>query len=163
MGDFEPAKEGLEVFCRSACGQAPWVFGADGALIASWVVNETKPEGWYIDGIEEVCRIDWDGDPRQEIVLKERHVDEAAAIVDPLTGEFKQVFDGEAVRVYAADISGDHREEVITVDLSGEIRVFWNDESNDNIGALLGTAALPAPETELELLFTLGMAVELQS
>ena len=60
-------------------------------------------------------------------------MDEAAAIVDPLSGEFKQVFNGEAVRVYAVDISGDYREEVITVDLAGEIRVFWNDEINDNI------------------------------
>lgn len=127
VGDFKPGKEGLELFCRSACGRAPWVIGPGGKIIASWVVDDTKPEDWYDHGIEEVCAIDWDGDDKHEIVMKERHVDEKGAIVEPLTGEFLELCDGQAVRIYAADVSGDFREEVIMVDLAGEIRVFWNE------------------------------------
>ena len=54
IGDFAPGEPGLEVFCRSACGRAPWVFDAQGQIIAQWIVDDTRPADWYIDGIEEV-------------------------------------------------------------------------------------------------------------
>ena len=130
VGDFDTKRPGLEVFCRSACGRAPWAFAADGKLIASWVVDKTKPTGWHQDGIEQVVAADWDGDERQELVLTERHTAGRAAVVNALTGKFIATFAGNAARVYAADISGDYREEIITIDTSGEVRVFWNPANN---------------------------------
>ena len=127
IGDYSLDQPGLEVFCRSACGRAPWVHDATGAIIAAWTVDDTKPESWYIDGLEMVAPIDWDGDDRAEILAKERHVAEDAAIIDPMTGEFREVFTAEAERAYAADIAGDRREEVVVLDLSGTILVFWNE------------------------------------
>jgi len=128
IGDYSLDHDGLEVFCRSACGRAPWVHDATGAIIAAWAVDDTKPESWYIDGLEMVATIDWDGDDRAEILAKERHVAEDAGIIDPMTGEFRTIFAAEAERAYAADIAGDAREEVIVLDLGGTIAVFWNEE-----------------------------------
>ena len=52
----------------------------------------------------------------------------AGAIVDPITGEFKKIFPAKAVRIYAVDIIGDYREEVVLLDESGKIKIFWNEE-----------------------------------
>ena len=56
----------------------------------------------------------------------------AGAIVNPITGEFKEVFPARAVRIYAADVLGDYREEVIIVDERGYVRVLWNAQPNAN-------------------------------
>ena len=53
---------------------------------------------------------------------------EDGGIFQPYTGTFLHVFTAEAQRVYAVDISGDGREEVVILDASGEIRVYWNEE-----------------------------------
>jgi hypothetical protein len=126
VGDFLPASAGLETFCRSACGRAPWLIDATGQIVAQWVVDDTKPASWHTDGIEEVCSIDWDGDEQRELVLTERHTDGNGAIVNASTGEFRVVFTAQAARIYAVDLAGDPREEVVILDVSGEIRVFWN-------------------------------------
>ena len=128
VGNFSAEHDGLEIFCRSACGRAPWMFSNSGEKIAQWVVDDTKPESWYIDGIEEICRIDWDGDGLDEAVAKERHVLEDGGIFQPMTGAFLHVFTAAAQRIYAVDISGDGREEVVILDAGGEIRVYWNEE-----------------------------------
>jgi len=65
-------------------------------------------------------------------VAKERHKNGAGAIVDPLTGEFKKIFPAKALRIYAADILGDYREEVIILDADGQVKVFWNDVPNSH-------------------------------
>ena len=140
-GDFDPSRPGLEIFNRSSGGdgttprgdeepyryeEAPWVLDARGNLLSKYYINDKKPEWWTGHGIEEICRIDWDGDNTDEIVAKERHKSGAGAIINPVTGEFKEIFPGKATRIYAADIQGDHREEVITVDEQGSVKVFWN-------------------------------------
>jgi len=79
-----------------------------------------------------LCRIDWDGDRKDEIVGKERHKYGAGAIVNPITGEFKKIFVCKAVRIYAADIQADYREEVITINTDGTVKIFFNDTLNDN-------------------------------
>ncbi len=126
VGDFGSAP-GLEILCGSACGQAPWVFDSAGSIVAQWSVPDTAPESWTSAGIEEVSGIDWDGSLPHEIVAKERHADADAAIIDPMTGSFIARFPGRAARVYAVDVVGDSREEVVTLDAGGEIRVYWND------------------------------------
>jgi len=141
VGDFDPSRPGLEIFNRSSGGdgvcprgreepyveeEGPWVLDATGQLLAKYYINDYKPPWWTGHGIEEICRIDWDGDAADELVAKERHKNGAGAIVDAMTGEFRQIFEAAAVRIYGADVRGDSREEVIIVDESGEVRIFWD-------------------------------------
>ncbi|MEA3400596.1 MAG: hypothetical protein U9R79_05055 [Armatimonadota bacterium] len=145
VGDFDPRRPGLELFNRSSGGdgtarrgdeepyryeEAPWVLDAEGNVMARYYVNDHKPDWWTGHGLEEICAIDWDGDAKQEIVGKERHANGAAAIVDPLTGHFRQVFRAKAVLVYAADVRGDYREEVLIADERGYIEILWDAEPN---------------------------------
>jgi len=147
VGDFDPARPGLEIFNRSSGGdgvaprgkeepfvneEGPWVIDSSGDLLAKYYVNDHKPEWWTGHGIEEVCRIDWDGDGADELVCKERHKSGAAAIVAPLRGEFQEIFPGHATRVYGIDLMGDSREEVVTTDEDGMVRVFRNARPNPN-------------------------------
>lgn len=133
VGNFDPDKSGLEIFCRSACGRAPWVIDASGNIIADWVVDDTKPAGWHQGGVEEVVSIDWDGSGKHDILVKERHAKGDAAIVDPMTGKFKIVFRGSAARVYAVDLVGDAREEVIILNENGTIDVYTNLASSKGV------------------------------
>jgi hypothetical protein len=141
VGDFDPDRPGLEIFNRSSGGdgaaprgteepyryeEAPWVLDSRGNLISKYYVNDKKPPWWTGHGLEEICRIDWDGDGADEIVAKERHKNGAGAIVDPITGDFRAVFPGKAIIIYAADVLRDYREEVVLVDEDGLVRVFSN-------------------------------------
>lgn len=147
VGNFDSSRAGLEIFNRSSGGdgtsprgseepyeseEAPWILDCDGNLISKYYINDKKPSWWTGHGLEEISRIDWDGDDVDEIVGKERHKNGAGAIVDPITGEFRKILQVKAVRIYAADILGDYREEVIIVDEDGYVKVFWNDEANKN-------------------------------
>ena len=145
VGDFDSSRAGLEIFNRSSGGdgncprgreepfeseECPWVIDSEGDPICKYYVNDKKPVWWTGHGLEEICRIDWDGDDEDEIVAKERHKNGAGAIVNPITGEFKEIFKGNAVRIYAADIQGDSREEVIMLDEEGVVNIFWNSDVN---------------------------------
>ncbi len=143
IGEFAPERAGLEIMARSACANHPWVMGADGAIIATWNVADTAPEGWYLGGgelpdseggIDVVTPIQWDADGPQRVLLKERHLDRKAALVDPMSGTFHRVFDVTAARTYVADLAGDYREEVVVVEPvdggNGRVLVFWNDAPN---------------------------------
>lgn len=147
VGDFDTDRPGLEIFNRSSGGdgtaprgreepyaheEAPWVLDAEGELLTKYYVNDLKPDWWTGHGLEEIFRIDWDGDAEDEILGKERHKSGAGAIVDPMTGEFKVIFPGKAARIYAADVLGDYREEVIILDEEGSLKIFWNAEPNGN-------------------------------
>jgi len=146
VGDFDPTRAGLEIFNRSSGGdgvcprgkqepfvdeECPWVIDANGDHISKYYINDKKPEWWTGHGLEVICRIDWDGDHQDEIVGKERHKYGAGAILNPITGEFKKVFACKATRIYAADIQADYREEVITINTDGTVKIFFNDAPND--------------------------------
>lgn len=139
VGDFVPDSAGLEIFNRSSGGdgvgprsdeepyaneQCPWVLNAAGDLLIKYYVNDYKPSWWTGHGLEEICRIDWDGDEKDEIVAKERHTVGAGAILDPMTGGFRRIFRVKALRIYAADVLGDFREEVVVLDQDGSLKVF---------------------------------------
>ncbi|MFH2068399.1 MAG: FG-GAP-like repeat-containing protein [Candidatus Omnitrophota bacterium] len=141
VGDFDPGRPGLEIFNRSSGGDgttprgreepyryelAPWVLDAAGNLITKYYLNDHKPDWWTGHGLEEICRIDWYGDGKDYLIGMERHKHGTGAIVDALTGEFKTIFSGKAVRIYAADVLGDYREEVLVLGEEGIIKVFWN-------------------------------------
>jgi hypothetical protein len=143
IGEFDPARAGLEIMARSACANHPWVMDADGAIVATWNVADTAPDGWYLGGgelpdseggIDVVTPIQWDADGPQRVLLKERHLDRKAALVDPMSGTFHRVFGVVAARTYVADIAGDYREEVVVVEPgeagNGRVLVFWNDATN---------------------------------
>ena len=139
VGDFDPESAGLEIFNRSSGGdgtgprgneepyaneQCPWILNSRGDLMTKYYVNDYKPSWWTGHGLEEIFRIDWDGDERHEILAKERHKIGAAAIINPMNGRFKTVFRVKAARVYAADIMDDFREEAVVLDQDGTLKVF---------------------------------------
>jgi hypothetical protein len=116
---------------------------ATGAIVSTWNVSDTAPEGWYLGGgiypdseggIDAISPIQWEAEGPQAVLLKERHIDGKAAIVDPMVGTFLAVFEVTAARPYAADIAGDYREEAIIVEASdtgmGRVKVFWNETEN---------------------------------
>ena len=124
MGKFTSGTN-LDLFAPSACGRAPWVLDSSGRIIASWLVDDTRPRDWTWHGIEDIFTIDWFGNGLQSLLVKERMVDDGhAAIVDALTGEFQRVFPTKAIRVYAADVSGDYREEAIILESPGNAPRF---------------------------------------
>jgi hypothetical protein len=133
LGNFA-GDDGLEFIANSACGRAPWVLDPNGVIIAQWIVDQTKPAGWLVGGIEDIVAIDWFGEQYQSILAKERCVDKGcppyggAAVIDGMTGQFYKRFVVTGVRVHAADVSGDYREEVLVLDIDGSLKVFWNEQ-----------------------------------
>ncbi|MGB3533579.1 MAG: FG-GAP-like repeat-containing protein [Microcoleaceae cyanobacterium] len=133
IGDFEPQRPGLEIWCRSRNRkhQKPFIFDANGELINTYKLGEVAPADWTDKGVEVIFTIDWTGENEQFIAAKERHTAGDVAIFDGLNGEFLYRFPTEADRLYVADVSGDWREEVIV--LSGnQLHIYNNPKSNPN-------------------------------
>ncbi|MDP4001272.1 MAG: hypothetical protein Q8P83_03455 [bacterium] len=147
VGNFDSNNPGLEVFARSSCGRHPWVLNSNGDIISTWNVSATAPRGWYLGdipidgfdgndegGIDEVSAINWNGDGKHLILLKERHKDGKTALVDAMSGNFLRVFNGTTGRAYGADVAGDHREEVIILESrnSGNavIKIYSNNQAS---------------------------------
>lgn len=133
VGDFDLKRDGLEIWCRSRYNtkQKPFVFDARGKLISIYKMEKIAPDNWTQEGVEVITTIDWTGDERQFCVAKERHTSGKVAIFDGLTGEFKQVFEEKADRLYVADVYGDWREEVIVLH-GNELHIYSNSQSNPN-------------------------------
>lgn len=133
VGDFDPARPGLEIWCRSRhnVNQTPWVLDSGGRVIAEWKMAEKAPAGWTDRGVEVISVIDWEGSGPRYCAAKERHAPGDIAIFDPMTGDFLRRWTEQANRLLVADVSGDSREELIVVNGS-EIRIYWNDAPNSN-------------------------------
>jgi hypothetical protein len=131
VGDFDTNRAGLEIWCRSRYDthQKPWVFDAEGNLIAHWEMDTVAPEGWTEKGVEEISTIDWTGEPKQLAAAKERHTQGDVCVFDPMTGEFLERLEEQASRLYVADVAGDWREELIVV-TGNEIHVHHNEAPN---------------------------------
>jgi hypothetical protein len=131
VGDFDPDRPGLEIWCRSRHDrdQRPFVFDARGQLIAHYEMSGVAPKGWTVSGVEEIFTIDWTGRRKQLAAAKERHAAGDVAIFDPLTGAFLLRLDEEAGRLYVADVTGDWREEIILW-RGGQLRVYENPAPN---------------------------------
>lgn len=131
VGRFDPDRPGLEVWCRSRfdTDQKPFVFAANGDLVRQYELNDTAPEGWTRSGVELIYTIDWTGEEGQLAAATERHTTGDICVFHPITGEFVQVFDEEAHRLYVADVSGDWREEMIVLH-GNELRIYHNPAPN---------------------------------
>ena len=131
LGDFDPSRPGLEIWCRSRYDrdQRPWVLDARGEVIASYEMAEVAPKGWTVEGVEEIFTIHWTGAPEPLAVAKERHTAGDVALFRPVSGEFVWRLEEEAHRLYVADVSGDWREEIIVLN-GGELHIYENPASN---------------------------------
>ena len=133
VGDFDPAREGLEIWCRSRyeSDQKPWVIDARGETIAAYRLADTKPEGWSAHGVDFMCSIDWTGGARALLAVRERREHRRFAVMDPLDGRFVRTWVEPAARLYVVDVAGDRREEIVVVDpVHHEIRVFSNEQES---------------------------------
>jgi hypothetical protein len=130
IGKFDRNRPGLQTWIRSRYNddQRPYLFDGLGNIVASYVMNEVKPADWTVRGVESISTIDWDGDGRQLIAVKERHTLEGQiAIKDAVTGQFLRVWDERAARILVADVAGDNREEIIVFNnVEREIRIYHN-------------------------------------
>ncbi len=133
VGDFDPARPGLEIWNRSRFNeyQKPFVFDAYGSLIAQYELSERAPGDWTTSGVEVIWPIHWTGEDKQLAAAKERHKDGDAAVFDPMTGEFIARFSARATRIYVADISGDWREEIALLQ-ENELHIYHNPAPNPN-------------------------------
>jgi len=131
VGDFDPSRPGLEIWCRSRHNtrQAPFIFDAYGKLISRYQMVAVAPTGWTERGVEEIFTIDWTGKPQQLAAAKERHRAGDLAIFDPINGRFLYPFEAKADQIYVADVVGDWREELIVLSVD-QLRVYSNPEPN---------------------------------
>ncbi|MGB7439930.1 MAG: FG-GAP-like repeat-containing protein [Coleofasciculaceae cyanobacterium] len=133
VGEFDPNRPGLEIWFRSRYNkdQKPFVFDAQGQLIADYEMNRVAPSGWTDSGVEVIFTIDWTGESKQLAAAKERHESGDVAIFDPLTGQFLHRFQEKADRLYVVDVSGDWREELVVLN-GNQLHIYQNSEPNSN-------------------------------
>lgn len=131
VGEFDADRSGLEVWCRSRFNehQKPFVFDAQGKLIANYEMDDVAPDGWTVAGVEVIHTVDWTGDERELAAAKERHTEGDVCVFDPVTGAFLHRFTDKADRLYVADVSGDWREELIVLN-GNTLRIYHNADPN---------------------------------
>lgn len=131
VGEFDLARPGLEIWCRSRYNehQKPFVFDAQGAKIADYLMDDVAPEGWTVRGVEVIHTIDWTGARKQLAAAKERHTAGDIGIFDPLSGRFLHRFAEQADRLYVADVAGDWREELIVL-RGNQLHIYFNEAEN---------------------------------
>jgi hypothetical protein len=147
VGDFDPARAGLEIYCRNrgtgmaadpipvdkfpANGyQKPFVLDAQGSVISDYSTKDVMPEGWTPMGLQVCQTIHWDGAAKALVVATEREQNGNVALFDPLGGKFLlQLKDEKADRLFVADVSGDWREEIIILNGS-ELHIYHNQQPN---------------------------------
>ena len=133
VGDFDLDRPGLEVWCRSRYNehQKPFVFDAEGTLIATYQMDDVAPASWTPRGVEVIFTVDWTGEPRQLAAAMERHRSGDVALFDPISGTFLHRFSETADRLYVADVSGDWREELVVLN-GNQLHIYQNPEPNPN-------------------------------
>jgi len=127
LGDFDPDRPGLEVWCRSRFNehQKPFIFDAQGKPFAAYEMDHVAPKGWTVSGVEVIHTVDWTGEPKQLAAAKERHKNGDVAVFDPVSGKFLERFTTKANRFYVADVAGDWREELI-VFTGSRLEIYQN-------------------------------------
>lgn len=133
VGQFDPKRPGLEIWCRSRYDehQKPFVFDSAGNLAASYEMDKVAPEGWTTKGVEVIWAIDWTGANAQLAAAKERHKSGDVCVFEPMTGKFVHTIQQKADRLYVADVSGDWREEMLVIS-RGKLYIYHNADPNPN-------------------------------
>ena len=133
VGDFDPDRDGLEIWCRSRLDeyQTPFVFDAQGQVISDYELVNKAPSDWTVKGVEVINPIHWTGESAQLGAAKARHESGDVAIFEPITGKFLYRFREAADRLYVADVVGDWREEVIVLN-GDQLHVYENPNDNPN-------------------------------
>ncbi|MBI4583146.1 MAG: hypothetical protein HY717_03905 [Planctomycetes bacterium] len=131
VGEFDPTRPGLEIWCRSRYDthQKPWVLDAQGHVIVQYELDKVAPPDWTEKGLEEIAPIQWTGAETQVAAAKERHKSGDVCLFEPLSGQFVVRFTEQADRLYVADVSGDWREEIIVVS-GNKLRIYENPAKN---------------------------------
>jgi len=131
IGEFDPDRPGLEMWFRGNESDHFTVLDAESEVIASYRTDQRKPDSWTDKGFDVIHRIRWTGDTQDHIVAKERHEAGDVGVFDAITGEIVAQFPGATVRLYVADVMGDWREEIITLEAEA-LRVYQNTAPNPN-------------------------------
>ncbi len=144
VGRFSSSSEPVYVWNRSRFenvdnsgnGQQPWVFDNTGVQAATYFQKDFLPEGFSEDtrnGVEVIWTIDWDGSGKEHIAAKARRSRWHAGVFDAITANpewtsLSLLSDTMyVVTLYAADVSGDSREELIVFDKTDTtIKIFHN-------------------------------------
>ncbi len=131
LGEFDPQKPGLEVWCRSRYDthQRPFLFDARGKLIRQYAMDDVAPKGWTEKGVEVIAPIHWTGGPAQLAAAKERHESGDVGLFEPVSGRFVLRLPEKADRIYVADVTGDWREEILVM-AGEELHVYENRARN---------------------------------
>ncbi|MBN1893756.1 VCBS repeat-containing protein [bacterium] len=148
VGNFDPYRPHAEFYFSSrfngdnGFSQHPWILDHAGDLAAHYSTRAVLPAGFNPhpsggngEGLEYVWTIDWDGSGRDHITGMTRHYKGNAGVFDPMTGaplwltgrEFPAV---RSLWIYAADVAGDSREELIlcdSTDTGPVLRIYWNE------------------------------------
>lgn len=139
-GNFLPAVPGIEILARSACGREPWVIDRRGRTVTRFSVGQVLPRGWFLGpetpagepsegGIDVVGPLDWHGNDsgNRLLLFKERALEGDVGVLDlahdPPRFGFR--LGRRAILVYAADVAGDHREEIVVLE-ADRIRVEFH-------------------------------------
>ena len=147
VGDFDPARPGLEIFCRNRVTglaakpiplekfppngyQKPFVVDARGNVISDYSTGDVTPAGWTPMGLQVCQTIHWDGTAKPLVAVTERRQNGNVALFEAITGKFiHHLKEEKADRLYVADVSGDWREEIIILNGS-QLHVYHNDAVN---------------------------------
>lgn len=129
IGDFAPDRPGLEMWFRGNESNHFTVLDARGEVIADYQIDDRKPHRWTEKGFEVIHRIRWTGNHQDYIVAKERHEAGDIGIFDALTGQAIALFAAEVDRLYVADVLGDWREEIITIE-GDTLKIYQNSQEN---------------------------------
>lgn len=129
IGNFDLSRPGLEMWFRGADSDHFTVLDARGELISEYRLEDRKPDDWTDNGLDVIHRIRWTGDEQEYIVAKERHEAGDFGIFDAVTGKAIAQFAAAVDRLYVADIVGDWREEIITVE-GNIIKIYQNNADN---------------------------------
>ena len=145
-GNFDLMSPQKEIWNRSRIGkndapshtQLPWIYDAEGSLIAHYRADETLGAGFNAsgnaEGIEMIWGIDWDGGPVEYLAGKARHAQGNIGVFDAMTGlpvwyTSRELPSVRALMIYVADVTGDSREEIIVEDSTSSgpvIRIYQN-------------------------------------
>lgn len=133
VGDYDPSIQGLEIWTRGEESEDMQVWDKDGNVLANYDFSSTvNPSSWSDNGLESYHRCRWTGDDKEYMLVRERHKENPdVGIIDPLTASFLTIFGTDTKHCLAADITGDWREEVISL-RRGEIVIYTNTDSNPN-------------------------------